>query len=292
MQLALIQQHCTHSQADNLALTHQLIQQAVKQGAELVMLQELHSTLYFCQSEEQQYFQWAESIPNGNTLQQLSEWAKTYQIVLVGSLFEKRITGLYHNTAVVLEKDGSLAGRYRKMHIPDDPGFYEKYYFTPGDLGFTPIKTSVGTLGVLVCWDQWFPEAARLMALAGADILLYPTAIGWDRHDSKKEQKKQLYSWRTIQQSHGIANHLPVAACNRIGYEPHPSLKDEGIAFWGNSFICDQQGEILSEGSHDKDEIIMATVDYKKTERLRHTWPYWRDRRVDAYADLNSLAVK
>ena len=290
MQLALIQHHCTHDSAENLDRTCRLIQQAAQQGAELVMLQELHSTLYFCQSEDQDYFQWAEPIPGGRTLEQLSRLAKTYNIVLVGSLFEKRMAGLYHNTAVVLEKDGSLAGKYRKMHIPDDPGFYEKYYFTPGDLGFKPIHTSVGALGLMVCWDQWFPEAARLMALAGADILLYPTAIGWNGNDKKEEQQRQLYAWQTVQQGHAIANHLPVAACNRVGYEPHPTLENEGIHFWGNSFICGPQGEVLSQGSEHQDEILMAQIDYQQTYRLRHEWPYLRDRRVDAYSSLTVLA--
>lgn len=292
MQLALIQQTCNLDKQANLAKTHGYIQQAAQQGAELILLQELHGTLYFCQQEHPDYFAWAESLTDSITLQQLRHWAATYQVVLVGSIFEKRMTGVYNNTAVVIEKDGSLAGKYRKMHIPDDPSFYEKYYFIPGDLGFNPIQTSVGCLGVLVCWDQWFPEAARIMALKGADILLYPTAIGWDEQDSSDTKQRQHYAWRTVQQGHAIANHLPVAACNRVGYEASSTLLEEGIEFWGQSFISDAQGQLLQEGSSSEEEIIMANVDFQLTRALRHTWPYFRDRRIEAYDQLTTICAE
>jgi N-carbamoylputrescine amidase len=268
-----------------------LVREAADKGAELVLLQELHRSLYFCQTEDTAVFDLAETIPGPST-DTLGALAKELDIVIVGSLFEKRATGLYHNTAVVLEKDGSLAGIYRKMHIPDDPGFYEKFYFTPGDAdfndgrsGFSPIETSVGKLGLLVCWDQWYPEAARLMALAGADLLLYPTAIGWDPSDDDGEKQRQLSAWITIQRAHGIANGLPVLVANRTGFEQSP-VGESGIQFWGNSFVCGPQGEFLAQADSDSEQVLLADVDMQRSESVRRIWPYLRDRRVDAYGDL------
>ncbi len=291
MRVAVIQQKNSADLDANLDHSMSLVRQAASQGAELVMLQELHRSLYFCQTEDTRVFDLAESIPGPST-DRLGALAKELGIVIVGSLFEKRATGLYHNTAVVLEKDGSLAGIYRKMHIPDDPGFYEKFYFTPGDAefnngrsGFTPIHTSVGKLGLLVCWDQWYPEAARLMALAGADLLLYPTAIGWDPEDEQGEQQRQLDAWITIQRAHGVANGLPVLVANRTGFEQSP-VDESGIQFWGNSFICGPQGEFLARADSDSEQVLMADVDMQRSESVRRIWPYLRDRRVDAYRDL------
>jgi N-carbamoylputrescine amidase len=283
--VGLVQQQLAESREANLENSIDGIRQAHAQGAELVLLQELHSGPYFCQTEETDNFDLAESIP-GPTTDLLGEVAAELGIVIVASLFEKRAPGLYHNTAVVLENDGSIAGIYRKMHIPDDPGFYEKFYFTPGDLGFTPIQTSVGKLGVLVCWDQWYPEAARLMAMAGAEILLYPTAIGWDPSDNENEQERQLDAWITIQRSHAIANGLPVLSCNRTGHEADPSGQSLGIQFWGNSFICGPQGEILVDAPTDDPVVLCATIDKGRTEQVRRIWPYFRDRRIDSYFDL------
>lgn len=254
-------------------------------GAQLVVLQELHNTLYFCQTEDVGCFNLAERIPGPST-GFYSEIARRHGIVLVTSLFEKRAPGLYHNTAVVFERDGSIAGIYRKMHIPDDPAYYEKFYFTPGDLGFHPIPTSVGNLGVLVCWDQWYPEAARLMALAGADLLIYPTAIGWESTDSGEEKKRQLEAWLTIQRGHAVANGIPVITVNRTGLEADPSGQTNGIEFWGNSFICGPQGEILVQLPAEREEAVVQAIDLERNHTVRHWWPFLRDRRIDAYQEL------
>lgn len=292
MRVAVIQQKNSTDLQANLDHSLALIREAADKGAELVLLQELHRSLYFCQTEDTAVFDLAETIP-GHSTETLGALAKELGIVIVGSLFEKRATGLYHNTAVVLEKDGSLAGIYRKMHIPDDPGFYEKFYFTPGDAdfndgrsGFSPIETSVGKLGLLVCWDQWYPEAARLMALAGADLLLYPTAIGWDPSDDDGEKSRQLNAWVTIQRAHGIANGLPVLVANRTGFEQSP-VNETGIQFWGNSFVCGPQGEFLAQADNDNEQVLLADVDMQRSESVRRIWPYLRDRRVDAYQDLS-----
>ncbi|MCY7296323.1 carbon-nitrogen hydrolase [Alteromonas sp. a30] len=256
-----------------------------QQGCQLVMLQELHSTLYFCQEENTDYFDLAEPIP-GPATDFFGHLAESLDIVLVTSLFEKRSAGLYHNTAVVFDGDKGMVGKYRKMHIPDDPGFYEKFYFTPGDMGFEPIQTSVGKLGLLVCWDQWYPEAARLMAMAGAEILLYPTAIGWDKTDTPEEQKRQHDAWFTIQRAHAVANSLPVIVANRTGFEASPQAGEPGIEFWGQSFIAGPQGEVLALAASDKEENLMVELDMARCESVRRIWPYFRDRRIDAYDDL------
>jgi len=284
LSVALVQHACGTSREDNLQRSIDGIRQTAEKGAQLVLLQELHTSVYFCQTENTQHFDLAETIP-GPTTHQLGELAKELQVVIVASLFEKRAPGLYHNTAVVLERDGSLAGRYRKMHIPDDPGYYEKFYFTPGDLGFHPISTSVGKLGVLVCWDQWFPEAARLMALAGADLLLYPTAIGWDAQDDEAEQQRQRDAWQTIQRAHAVANGLPVLSCNRIGIEQALDT-ESAIHFWGSSFVTGPQGEVLAQAPTNKESILLVDIDLQRSEAVRRIWPYLRDRRIDAYADL------
>lgn len=283
--VALIQQTCSVDTKATLTRTCDKIRQAASQGARLVALQELHVGPYFCQTEDTAQFDRAEPIP-GPTTERLGSLAKELNIVLVASLFERRAAGLYHNTAVVFENDGSIAGIYRKMHIPDDPGFYEKFYFTPGDLGFTPIKTSVGTLGVLVCWDQWYPEAARLMALAGADLLIYPTAIGWDPNDTPEEQERQRSAWETVQRGHAVANGLPVLAINRVGFEPSPDPAASGIRFWGNSFAAGPQGELLARASCDQEETLALELDLDRSEQVRRIWPFLRDRRIDAYGDL------
>jgi len=283
--VALLQHACGDDCQQNLDTSCRLLREAAAAGAELILLQELHVSRYFCQCERSDHFDLAEPIP-GATSERLAALAAELEVVVVASLFERRATGLYHNTAVVFERDGTIAGRYRKMHIPDDPGFYEKFYFTPGDLGFTPITTSVGRLGVLVCWDQWYPEAARLMALAGADILLYPTAIGWDRHDSEAEQQRQRDAWITVQRGHAIANGLPLLACNRIGDEPDPSGHSDGIQFWGSSFVAGPQGELLACADSDREQILLATVDRNRSEQVRRIWPFLRDRRIDAYHNL------
>lgn len=284
--VALIQHTCSAEPATNSAAIESGITEAARQGAQLVLLQELHNSLYFCQTEDTSQFDLAEPIP-GPTTDKLAKLAAQHQLVIVASLFERRASGLYHNTAVVFDSDGSLAGRYRKMHIPDDPGFYEKFYFTPGDMGFTPINTSLGRLGILVCWDQWFPEAARLMALAGADMLLYPTAIGWDMNDSEAERARQQDAWITIQRSHAIANGLPLLACNRTGFEATPNETDAGIQFWGNSFVAGPQGEIIAQAAADQTQVLLAEIDMQRSESVRRIWPYLRDRRIDAYADLS-----
>ncbi len=285
LKVALIQQSCTDVRADNLAESAALIRQAAASGAELVVLQELHTSTYFCQVESPALFDLAEPIPGPST-EVLGIIAKELGIVLVASLFERRAAGLYHNTAVVFEKDGTIAGTYRKMHIPDDPGFYEKFYFTPGDIGFNPIKTSVGTLGVLVCWDQWYPEAARLMALAGADLLIYPTAIGWDPEDTVEEQRRQYDAWCTVQRGHAVANGLPLLAVNRVGFESSPQNPDTGIKFWGGSFAAGPQGEILAIASQENEEVLLVDIDRERSERVRRIWPFLRDRRIDEYGDL------
>lgn len=283
--VALIQQCCSGDIAANLETQTRDIRQAATAGARLILLQELHNTLYFCQVEDPTLCDLAEPIP-GPTTERLGALAQELGVVIVASLFERRAAGLYHNTAVVLDTDGRIAGRYRKMHIPDDPGFYEKFYFTPGDLGFSPIDTAVGRLGVLVCWDQWYPEAARLMALAGAELLLYPTAIGWNPDDPAAEQARQREAWITIQRAHAVANGMPVLACNRTGHEPDPSGQTAGIHFWGSSFIAGPQGEILAQAAEDAPQILTATIDLAHGEAVRRIWPFLRDRRIDDYGDL------
>ncbi|WP_226468231.1 carbon-nitrogen hydrolase [Luteimonas panaciterrae] len=281
--VALIQER-NHGDAEaNLAVIEQRVAEAAAQGAKLVLLQELHNGAYFCQHESVQEFDRAEPIPGPST-ERLSKLAKQHRVVLVSSLFERRAAGLYHNTAVVFDADGSTAGKYRKMHIPDDPGFYEKFYFTPGDLGFNPIDTSVGRLGVLVCWDQWYPEGARLMALAGAELLLYPTAIGWDPDDAQDEKNRQRDAWVLSHRGHAVANGLPVLSCNRVGHEPSP-LGASGIQFWGNSHVLGPQGEFLAEAGTDP-TILLCEVDLGRSEHVRRIWPFLRDRRIDAYDDL------
>jgi N-carbamoylputrescine amidase len=285
LKIGLVQQACSEDRRANLAASVAGIRAAHTQGAQLVLLQELHTGVYFCQTEDTARFDQAEAIPGPST-DELGALARELGIVIVASLFERRAPGLYHNTAVVLERDGTIAGRYRKMHIPDDPGFYEKFYFTPGDLGFTPIDTSVGRLGVLVCWDQWYPEAARAMALNGAELLLYPTAIGWDPRDAEPEQARQRDAWITVQRAHAIANGLPVVVANRIGLEPDPSATSAGIRFWGSSFIAGPQGEILAEAGRDQPAVLIHDIDLDRTESVRRIWPFLRDRRIDAYEGL------
>jgi N-carbamoylputrescine amidase len=282
--VALIQHACGNDKESNLDHIKLQIEAASQQGAQLILLQELHNSRYFCQTEESANFDLAETIP-GPTTGLLGDMARANEVVIVASLFERRAPGLHHNTAVVLDSDGSLAGCYRKMHIPDDPGYHEKFYFTPGDLGFRPIETRLGRLGILVCWDQWYPEAARLMALAGADILLYPTAIGWDPQDDEGERRRQLEAWLTVQRGHAIANALPLLACNRCGFEPDPSGTGAGINFWGNSFICGPQGELLARAGEEP-ELLLASVERNRTEELRRIWPFFRDRRIDAYGPI------
>ncbi|MFA5983012.1 MAG: carbon-nitrogen hydrolase [Methylococcaceae bacterium] len=287
--VSAVQQLCDKDRQTNLDVSIEYIQKAAAMNADLVVLPELHLGPYFCQSEDHNVFDQAQAIP-GPTTDILSELAEDLKIVIVSSIFEKRAPGLFHNTAVVFDKDGRIAGKYRKMHIPDDPGFYEKYYFTPGDLGFTPIQTSIGRLGVLVCWDQWFPEAARLMALAGAELLIYPTAIGWDPEDTNDEHQRQLDAWITVQRGHAVANGLPVIACNRIGFEQAPD-SENGICFWGNSFITGPQGEILTQANATDTKLLSATLESARIERVRRIWPYLRDRRIDGYGDLNKRFI-
>ena len=282
--VALVQQDFLQNREANNERMAAHIVDAAAAGAQLVLLPELHGLPYFCQSEDTQNFDLAEPIP-GPTTKFLGDLARQNNLVIVGSIFEKRAAGIYHNTAVVLDSDGSLAGRYRKMHIPDDPAYYEKFYFTPGDLGFEPVVTSLGRLGVLVCWDQWYPEAARAMALKGAEILLYPTAIGYEPSDDEDEQRRQRESWITIQRSHAVANGLPVLSCNRIGLEPDPAGKGQGIQFWGNSFVTGPQGEILVAAG-DQEKLLVVEIERKRTESVRRIWPFFRDRRIDAYGDL------
>jgi len=294
LKTALIQQAKSADLDKNFNDSLHAIREAASNGAKLIVLQELHRSLYFCQQEDVDVFDLAETIPGPST-DALGALAKELNVVIVSSLFEKRAAGLYHNTAVVLDSDGSIAGKYRKMHIPDDPGFYEKFYFTPGDMGFNPIQTSVGKLGVLVCWDQWFPEAARLMAMAGAEVLIYPTAIGWDPRDDAAEQRRQLDAWVISQRAHAVANGVPVLSCNRVGHEADPGPSGDankagpGIQFWGHSFIAGPQGEFLSVASEDKEETLYADVDLNRGEDVRRIWPFMRDRRIDHYADLQKI---
>jgi len=285
MKVGIIQQQNTSDIEKNISKLIENIRKTAQQGAELVVLQELHNSLYFCQTENTDLFDLAETIP-GRSTDIFSKIAAELKIVLVLSLFEKRAPGLYHNTAVVIEKDGTIAGKYRKMHIPDDPAYYEKFYFTPGDIGFKPIDTSVGRLGVLICWDQWYPEAARLMALSGAELLIYPTAIGWESTDTEDEKQRQLDAWRTVQRGHAIANGLPVIAVNRVGYEIDPSQQTNGIHFWGNSFVTGPQGELLCELSNYDESIETINIDMKRSEQVRRWWPFLRDRRIDAFDGL------
>ena len=285
MKLGFLQLHITADIADNKSRLAEGIIDLAHRGAELIVLQELHNTLYFCQVEDVDNFDLAETIPGPST-DFYGKLAKDLGVVIVTSLFERRTPGLYHNTAVVIEKDGTIAGKYRKMHIPDDPAYYEKFYFTPGDLGFQPIQTSVGKLGVLVCWDQWYPEAARLMALQGAEILIYPTAIGYAKYDTEDEQQRQREAWTTVMRGHAVANGLPVVAVNRVGYEPDPSEQTGGIQFWGSSFIAGPQGELLYRASDNEEESIVAEIDIKHSEDVRRWWPFLRDRRIENYGDI------
>lgn len=285
IKVGIIQQSCSNDLHHNLSKLHHNIEQVAAAGAELVVLQELHNTPYFCQTENTELFDLAEPIPGPST-GFYSELAAAYGIVLVTSLFEKRAPGLYHNTAVVFDKDGSIAGKYRKMHIPDDPAYYEKFYFTPGDLGFEPIQTSIGKLGVQVCWDQWYPEGARIMALKGAELLVYPTAIGWESTDTQDEKLRQLGAWVTVQRGHAVANGLPVIAVNRVGLEPDPSGQTHGIQFWGNSFVAGPQGEILAQASNLKEENMVVEIDMNRSENVRRWWPFLRDRRIEEFGQL------
>ena len=285
LKVGLVQQSNTENIQHNKAKLEHNIRELAEKGAQLVVLQELHNSLYFCQTEDVDKFDLAEPIPGPST-EFYSKIAAECNIVLVTSLFERRAAGVYHNTAIVFEKDGTVAGLYRKMHIPDDPGYYEKFYFTPGDIGFKPINTSVGKLGVQVCWDQWFPEGARLMALQGADMLIYPTAIGYEPGDLKEEQERQREAWITVQRGHAVANGLPVISVNRTGYESAPSGNGNGIQFWGSSFVCGPQGEILSQASQDKEENLLVEINLTRSDHVRRWWPYLRDRRIDKFEGL------
>ena len=285
MKIGIIQQRNTADRADNMKRLETSIRALKAAGAELVVLQELHNSLYFCQMENVDYFDLAEPIPGPSTTF-FGELAKELGLVIVTSLFERRAPGLYHNTAVVMDSDGSIAGKYRKMHIPDDPAYYEKFYFTPGDLGFHPISTSVGKIGVLVCWDQWYPEAARLMALQGAELLVYPTAIGYESSDTPQEQERQREAWKTVQRGHAVANGLPVVTVNRTGHEPDPSCQTNGIQFWGSSFVAGPQGELLYRAPQNEEVCTVVEVDIAHCERVRRWWPFLRDRRIDKYSDI------
>ncbi|MDD6357443.1 MAG: carbon-nitrogen hydrolase [Bacteroidales bacterium] len=285
MKVGLVQMSVLTDLEQNRAKIKKNIEVCASQGAELVVLQELHDTPYFCQTENVENFDLAVKIP-GETTDFYAKIAKEQKIVLVTSLFERRAAGLYHNTAVVFEKDGTMAGKYRKMHIPDDPAYYEKFYFTPGDLGFVPIQTSLGKLGVLVCWDQWYPEAARMMALAGAEMLIYPTAIGWESSDTDDEKARQREAWITVQRGHAVANGLPVVTVNRVGHEPDPSGSTNGIRFWGSSFVAGPQGEFLAQASCDNEENVIVDIDLKRSENVRRWWPFLRDRRIENYKGL------
>ena len=285
MKIGIIQQSCSPNRDANLQKLATHIATAAQAGAQLVVLQELHNTPYFCQVESTDNFDLAEPIPGPST-DFFGALAKEHNIVLVTSLFERRAAGLYHNTAVVFERDGSIAGKYRKMHIPDDPAYYEKFYFTPGDLGFQPIDTSVGRLGVQVCWDQWYPEGARMMALAGAQLLIYPTAIGYESSDTAEEQERQREAWTTVQRGHAVANGLPVVAVNRVGHEPDPSGQTNGIQFWGSSFVCGPQGELLYRAPKDEEVVQVVEVDMQRSENVRRWWPFLRDRRIDEFGEL------
>ena len=285
LKIGFLQQHNVSDASVNIQRLSEGIADLATRGAQLIILQELHNSLYFCQVEDVNNFDLAEPIPGPST-DLYGELARQFGVVIVTSLFEKRAPGLYHNTAVVIEKDGTIAGKYRKMHIPDDPAYYEKFYFTPGDLGFRPIETSIGKLGVLVCWDQWYPEAARLMALQGAEILIYPTAIGYESSDTPDEQERQREAWTTVMRGHAVANGLPVIAVNRVGHEPDPSGQTKGIRFWGSSFVAGPQGELLYRASNDKEERIVVSIDMHHSEQVRHWWPFLRDRRIDSYTDI------
>ena len=287
IKVGLVQHACGTDRAANLDKSEAMVRHAAAEKASLLVLQELHSGPYFPQCESTAYFDWAEPIP-GPTTARLGMLAEELGVVIVASLFERRTAGIYHNTAVVFEKDGSIAGKYRKMHVPEDPGYYEKFYFSPGDLGFHPIETSVGSLGTLICWDQWFPEAARLMALRGADLLVYPTAIGWDLSDARDERDRQYGAWLTQQRAHAIANGLPVISVNRVGHEPDPSGVTQGIQFWGGSFAAGPQGELLATASGSDDQVLLVEIDKGRSEQVRRIWPFLRDRRVDAYDGLES----
>ena len=290
LRVGFLQQHNTANTKDNILRLGEGITDLAKRGAQLIVLQELHNTLYFCQTEDVDMFNLAETIPGPST-KFYSELAKTLGVVIVASLFEKRAPGLYHNTAVVIESNGEIVGKYRKMHIPDDPAYYEKFYFTPGDMGFHPIQTSVGKLGVLVCWDQWYPEAARLMAMQGAEMLIYPTAIGYADNDTPEEQERQRMAWQTVMRGHAVANGLPVVAVNRVGFEGDPSGQTGGIQFWGTSFVAGPQGEILYEASTDDEESIIVELDMDRSEQVRRWWPFLRDRRIDAYGDITKRFI-
>lgn len=285
LKIGFLQQHNIADQRINITRLAEGIADLAKRGAQLIVLQELHNGLYFCQTENVNLFDLAEPIPGPST-EFYGELARLYGVVIVTSLFERRAAGLYHNTAVVIEKDGTIAGKYRKMHIPDDPAYYEKFYFTPGDLGFKPIDTSVGRLGVLVCWDQWYPEAARIMALQGAEILIYPTAIGYESTDTKEEQQRQREAWTTVQRGHAVANGLPVVSVNRVGYEPDPSGQTNGINFWGSSMVVGPQGELLYRASENEEESVIVNIDLEHSEHVRRWWPFLRDRRIDDYQDI------
>ena len=285
LKIGFLQQHNTADTRGNIVRLAEGIAGLSRRGAQLIVLQELHNSLYFCQTEDVNNFDLAEPIPGPST-EMFGELARQYGVVIVTSLFERRAPGLYHNTAVVIERDGTIAGTYRKMHIPDDPAYYEKFYFTPGDLGFRPIDTSVGRLGVMVCWDQWYPEAARLMALRGAELLIYPTAIGYALSDSHDEQQRQRRAWQTVQRGHAVANGLPVVTVNRVGFEPDPSGQTEGIQFWGTSFVAGPQGELYYEASDDDEESIIVSIDMEHSEQVRRWWPFLRDRRIDDYGDI------
>lgn len=285
MKIGFLQQHNTADTRDNILRLAEGVADLARRGAELIVLQELHNSLYFCQVESVDNFDLAEPIPGPST-NMFGELARDYGVVIVTSLFERRAPGLYHNTAVVIERDGTIAGKYRKMHIPDDPAYYEKFYFTPGDLGFKPVETSVGRLGVMVCWDQWYPEAARLMALQGAEILIYPTAIGYESSDAPEEQQRQRRAWQTVQRGHAVTNGLPVVAVNRVGHEPDPSGHTGGIQFWGTSFVAGPQGEIFYEASENEEESIVVDIDMRHSEQVRRWWPFLRDRRIDEYGGI------
>ena len=290
LRVGFLQQHNTADTKDNILRLGEGITDLAKRGAKLIVLQELHNPLYFCQTEDVDLFDLAEPIPGPSTTF-YCELAKKLGVVIVASLFEKRASGLYHNTAVVIESNGEIVGKYRKMHIPDDPAYYEKFYFTPGDMGFHPIQTSVGKLGVLVCWDQWYPEAARLMAMQGAEMLIYPTAIGYADNDTPEEQQRQRMAWQTVMRGHAVANGLPVIAVNRVGFEPDPSGQTTGIQFWGTSFVAGPQGEIIYEASTDDEENIVVEMDMDRSEQVRRWWPFLRDRRIDAYGDITKRFI-
>ena len=290
LKIGILQQHNVADRTDNMMRLAKGIEDLAKRGAQLIVLQELHNSLYFCQVEDVNNFDLAEPIPGPST-GFYGELAKQFGVVIVTSLFEKRAPGLYHNTAVVIEKDGTIAGKYRKMHIPDDPAYYEKFYFTPGDLGFHPIETSVGKLGILVCWDQWYPEAARLMALQGAEILIYPTAIGYADEDTPEEQQRQREAWTTVMRGHAVANGLPVIAVNRVGFEPDPSNQTPGIQFWGSSFIAGPQGELFYRASEKEEESLVVELDLERCEQVRRWWPFLRDRRIEDYTEITKRFI-